>query len=336
MPRRRKQRKKPDPAATAERRNHSQPMEMTTRLAPTGSPATPTALRVVRSGWAFSIAVGVIVGVLIAWWMLPNSPGNAEAAQPIAVLDAPDYHSLLIDPQDVDHVLFGSHSGIQESRDGGFTWQTGSLANADAMIMAASPNAPETVYVAGHDVLQTSHDGGASWQPVAHNLPGTDIHGFAQSPADPQRLYAFVVGFGGFTSPDGGATWEPFGSQPPGSSHLVLASNGTDFYAATEVGISKSSDHGASWEPLEEQPGKVTVFSLAVSADDPQTIYVGTPIGLIRSTDGGEIWASVGPPSVPVLAIAVAPSDAAHVLVLSDEGSVYRSDDGGTTWQSPR
>lgn len=336
MPRKRQQRQTPDPAAAEERRNHSQLMEVTARLAPAGSPAIPTALRAVRSGWAFPIAIGVIVGVLVSWWMLTNSRSDAEAAQPIAVLDAPDYHSLLIDPQDVDHVLFGSHSGIQESRDGGFTWQTGSLLNADAMIMAASPNAPETIYVAGHDVLQASHDGGASWQPVAHNLPGTDIHGFAQSPADPQRLYAFVVGFGGLTSPDGGATWEPFGSQPPGSSYLVLASNGTDLYAATDAGISKSSDHGASWEVLEEQPGQVTIFSLAVSADDPQAIYAGTPIGLIRSRDGGESWITVGPRGVPVLAIAVTPGDSARILILSDEGSVYRSDDGGTTWQSPR
>lgn len=296
------------------------------------------ARRIGWSGWVIPIAVGVVAGSLIAWWMWSSRTGSSEveAAQPIATIEASDYHSLLVDPQDAQHVLFGSHEGTQESRDGGFTWQPGSLRGVDAMIMAASPNAPEMIYAAGHDVFQVSRDGGASWQPVTHDLPGTDIHGFAQNPTDPQRLYAFVVGAGGLTSADGGSTWEPFASQPPGGSYVVLASNGTDLYAATDAGIAKSRDHGATWESLATQPGKVTVLSLSVSASNPQTIYIGTPVGIIRSTDGGEKWTSIGPSSVSALALAVTPGDPGRVLLLSDMGAVYLSDDGGTTWQTPR
>jgi len=78
---------------------------------------------------------------------------SATAAQPIATLNAPDVHSLLIDPVNPDRVLFGSHAGVQESLDGGLTWQPGTLRNADAMSMAVSPKEATTLYVAGHDVL---------------------------------------------------------------------------------------------------------------------------------------------------------------------------------------
>lgn len=290
------------------------------------------------SEWAIVAAVGVLIGGLVAWWIWGSGTGTneVETAEPIANVQAPDYHSLLLDPQDAERVLFGSHDGIQESHDGGFTWQAGTLHGVDAMIMATSPRAPETIYVAGHDVFEVSRDGGRSWRPMSHDLPGTDIHGFAQNPADPERLYAFVVGAGGFTSADGGSSWDPFASYPPGGSYLVLASNGEHLFAATDAGIARSTDHGATWEPLPSQPGKVTTFSLAVSADDPKVIYVGTPGGAFRTTDGGESWSLIGPANVPVLAVTITPGDPERIVVLNDRGAIYRSDDGGRSWLSPQ
>jgi len=61
----------------------------------------------------------------------------------------------------------------------------------------------------------SSADGGATWQPVRHNLPGTDIHSFAMSPDDPDRLYAFVNGGGLFGSLNGGQIWQQLGQMPP-------------------------------------------------------------------------------------------------------------------------
>ncbi len=296
---------------------------------------TTSALRRSAYRWAIPIAVGIVIGSLIAWWMWIARSGTDEvaAAQPIAIITAPDYHSLLIGPGDENHVLFGSHEGTQESRDGGLTWQAGSLRGVDAMILTSSPEAPETIFAAGHDVFHVSRDGGDTWQPVTHDLPGTDIHGFAQDPEDPQRLYAFVVGAGVLTSADGGASWAPLPTQPPGGSYVVLAASGDELYAATDAGIASSQDRGQTWIPLETQPGKVTVLSLAVSVTNPDVIYVGTPSGAFRSTDGGSSWDAIGPSGVAVLSIALTSDDAEKLLILADRGAVYRSHDAGTTWR---
>lgn len=289
--------------------------------------------------WAapLAIAAAILVG-LIAWWVMSSFAGNDSAdsasnVQPIATLDSADFHSLLVDPQDPEHVLFGSHAGIQESRDSGFTWEDGELRNADAMQLAASPKAPETLYATGHDVFQVSQDSGQTWQPVMHDLPGTDIHGFAQDPDTPQRLYALVMGAGILTSGDGGTTWKPLPTQLSGGGmHIALASSAGSLYAATDTGLMVSRDNGQSWQTLPSQPSG-GIISLAAPVSDPQTLYAGTPSGLAKSTNGGESWTNLGPEGVPVLAIAVTPSDSDRVFLLSDEGAVYRSVDGGATWR---
>ena len=284
----------------------------------------------------FTIAAMVVVGLAVLWAVssvINNREGTAGSAQPIAALNTPDFHSLLVDPQDPEHLVFGSHSGIHESHDGGFTWEAGALRDTDAMQLSASPNAPATIYATGHDVFQVSRDGGQTWQPLEHNLPGTDIHGFAQDLADPQRLFAFIVGAGVYTSRDGGTTWAPLTAQPPGGSmHVALAANGGSIYAATGAGLMVSRDGGQSWDSVETQPSG-QIMSLAIAASDPRTLYAGTPNGLTRSSDGGASWIDLGPDGVVALAVAVTPTDADRVFLLSDQCGIFRSDDAGATWR---
>lgn len=321
------------------------PRIQTSRASASGTKRSKTGARVShrrRSGWSrsglqFAVVAVVVTLGLFTWWIVSSRGHDATApvAQPIATLDTPDFHSLLVDSQNPEHIVFGSHAGIQESRDGGFSWEDGALRNADAMQLSASPKAPTTLYATGHDVFQISRDGGQTWQRVENNLPGTDIHAFAQDPDDPQRLYAFVVGMGIFTSDDGGTAWSPLTTQPPGGDMpIALAANPTTLYVATQTGLLSSSDGGVTWKTLPEQPGS-GVMSLAISAVDTQILYAGTPTGLAKSVDNGATWINLGPSDLPVLALAVAPSDPNRVLFITEGSGVYRSDDGGLTWRTP-
>lgn len=292
--------------------------------------------------WGVELATfaAVVAVGLIAWWLFSFLNGGddetgAGGARPIATLKSPDIHSLLVDPNDAGHILFGSHSGIQESKDGGFTWEPGSLRNTDAMGMAVSPQAPATLYAAGHNVFQVSRDGGQTWQSAQHNLPGLDLHAFAQDPNDPLRLYTVVAGMGLFTSGDGGTAWTPLPASPPGGMPGALAAGSAALYATTASGVVVTRDGGATWESLTAPPGG-GVIALAVAAADPRTIYAATSSGLAKSTDAGKSWLSIGPARIPALALAVAPSDPNRVLFVAEGGGVYRSDDGGASWLAPR
>lgn len=294
---------------------------------------SPRRLRLVG---LLALATAIVGGGLFVGLRLDDAEGGAGPGEPapIARMDTPDVHSLVIDPADPDRVLFGSHAGIMESRDGGFTWEDGSLRGKDAMSMATSAHDPTTIYVTGHDVFEVSRDGGATWQPLVHDLPGTDIHAFAQDPLAPSVLYALVAGDGLFRSENGGTNWTPLGSQPPGDSPTALAADGTRVYAAAGGRINVSVDDGAAWQPLTAQPAGAAT-SLATALGDTLVIYAGTENGLARSDDGGASWAELGPVGVPALALAVAPSDPTRVEFVARGGGVYRSDDGGATWRAP-
>jgi len=298
------------------------------------APGKPADRGVQPNPWGrLTVPLGVVAVALIAvatWWVSAsvNSDGPVTS---IAVLDTPDFHSLLVDPANPDRILFGSHAGIQESLDGGFTWIDGTLRDTDAMQWTASSQDPATVYATGHDVFQVSRDGGQTWEPRAHDLPGTDIHGFAQDPGDPQRLYVSVVNYGMFTSGDGGATWQSLPVEPPGSG--VLAAGPGVLYSGVGPDVVASRDSGATWNVVATLASG-QVISLAVSSGEPQTMYAGTPNGIARSMDAGATWTALGPDGIPVLAVAVSPADSGQVLIVSNEGAVYRTDDGGETWRS--
>jgi ribosomal protein S18 acetylase RimI-like enzyme len=84
----------------------------------------------------------------------------------------------------------------------------------------------------------------------------------------------------------------------------------------------------------------VGVQCVAVDPHDGNRIYAGTfDQGVFLSADGGRSWSAAGDgiPHTRVLSIAVSPSDRSDgigaVLAGTEASSLYRSRDGGMTWQ---
>ena len=251
-------------------------------------------------------------------------------SRPIATLDTPDVHALIWSPTEPNTIFFGHHNGLLKSIDGGRTWQPTSLTNADAMSLATSPKAPTRMYAAGHGIFRRSDDGGATWTEPVGDLQGADIHGFAQNPADPDRLYALVADRGILTSPDAGATWIPVSSAPSHGA-LAVSADGQTLLLGTGFSVQESSDHGASWKPSgAELPGNAQVLGLAV---DPagNRIFAATSLGLYQRRGGGTTWEPT-PLTGVILTVAISPVQPNSVLVVDDQKRVFRSDDGGATW----
>lgn len=280
-------------------------------------------------------AAGILALYLVLW-------RGTDTGQGIALLRTEDFHALAFSPDNPDVVFFGHHNGVMRSDDGGRTWQRlVERRNFDAMGLAVNPAKPSQVYLAGHLILQVSNDGGTSWQPVPHNLPDSDIHGFAMSPDDPGRLYAFVVRYGLFTSADGGSRWEKLSDRLPEDVMALAAStSGVLFAGSMERGVWKSTDSGKTWTSSSAGFGGAGVTSLAVAPTAPETIYSGTNTGLYRSDDGGRNWRQQPFPGRFPVALAISPSNPLVILTVDfvrrGEGRVYRSEDGGVTWGQAR
>ena len=130
------------------------------------------------------------------------------------------------------------------------------------------------------------------------------------------------------------------------------------FYMGCVGGVWKTEDGGAYWENISDGYFKTSaVGAIGVSDSDPNVIYVGMgecnvavprlqwtaqADGVYRSTDGGRSWANVGLKSTQHIArIRIHPEDPdlvyaavlGHLEGDDDERGVFRSKDGGATWE---
>jgi len=284
-----------------------------------------------RTRAAAAVAViGLGVAALVSYLALsgPNE-GALGSATAWSRLGTADVHSLAFDRTDAQHIYFGHHNGLLESRDGGRTWVPTALTGADAMNVRAGPGS--VLQIAGHGVYAETNDGGRTWMPVPNDLPGNDLHAFVIDPADPAHEWAYVVGFGLFESTDHGRHWE---SRQAGDWPVltVTKSSGTTMLVGVSAaGLGASSD-GRTWQPLAVPTGQIA--SLAAAADG-SVLLAGTTQGLYRSVDAGKSWQPTGFTGLAIT-VAVAPSDPRVIGLVDDKTRFFRSEDGGATWPAPQ
>jgi len=152
--------------------------------------------------------------------------------------------------------------------------------------------------------------------------------------------------------------WRSIGPFRGGRSTAVagVASQPMVFYfGGTGGGVWKTSDGGINWEPVSDGSvfGTGSVGAIGLSDSDPNTIYVGmgeSPIrgnvshgdGVYKSTDGGKTWKHIGLEDTRQISrIRVHPKNPdivylaaqGHVWAPNQQRGVFRSKDGGKTWE---
>ncbi|MGH9776525.1 MAG: WD40/YVTN/BNR-like repeat-containing protein [Candidatus Acidiferrales bacterium] len=127
----------------------------------------------------------------------------------------------------------------------------------------------------------------------------------------------------------------------------------TFYFGAVAGGVWKTTDGGLTWVPLTDKTPIMSVGAIAVAPSDPNVIYVGTGEsclrgnisfgdGMYKSVDAGKTWAHIGLEDTQHIArIVVDPKNSDVVFVAAFghaygsnvERGVFRSADGGKTWQ---
>ncbi len=285
-----------------------------------------------RRPWLIPLIFGGFVLLVLAAlvWSRGMQTTRARVPQPIATLHTQDFHSLVWSATEPNTVFFGHHQGLLKSTDGGHTWQPTALTQVDAMTLASSPQAPQRMYAAGHGIFRRSEDGGATWTAPQSQLQGADIHGFTQSPVDPNSLYAVVMGQGLFKSTDGGTAWTLLAADAPPGTALAMSVDGRTLFLGTATAVQQSMDGGATWtQHGTALPPNAQVLALAVQPGTG-TLFAATAAGLYRQLETGS-WTPTTLHS-PILAVAMSPLQPQTVLAVNAQGEVYRSGDGGASW----
>src|SRR5688572_23171710 len=154
-----------------------------------------------------------------------------------------------------------------------------------------------------------------------------------------------------------GMKWRSIGPDRGGRSIAVAGSAARPneyFFGAVGGGVWKSDDFGNTWTPVSDNFFRTSsVGALAVAPSNPDVVYAGMGEscfrgnilqgdGIYKSTDAGKTWTHIGLENTETVSkIRVHPTnpDLVYAAVLghaygpNPERGVFRSRDGGKTWQ---
>ncbi len=225
--------------------------------------------------------------------------------------------------------------GVWKSANGGQTW--------DAVF------ADQSVASIGAVTIDPSDDN-TVWVGTGEDNPRNDVS----------------YGDGVYKTIDGGKTWTKMGLgetkqisrivvDPHDRNHVVVGAQGDLFADSTERGAYVTEDGGKTWTKSLYVGPMSGVSDLAMDMQNPNVVYAGMwqfrrqpwtftsggdDDGLYKSTDGGKTWAKLTGHGLPTdtvgrIGLAVAPSDGNRVyaLIESKQGILWRSTDGGNSWE---
>ena len=246
---------------------------------------------------------------------------SEDAGQTWRLVDSPlsDYcvWALAIDPVDPDIMFAGTGTPtpatIFRSTDGGKSWGKRPVEVAEECPavgiprvtgIAIDPDDSQSIWVGFEvDGVRRSTDGGDTWRSINGSIPNPDVHNVAVA-AGPPKTVVVVVNNDVYTSVDDGATWKSIGVR--------------DSFPLTYP------------RGINVQPGNTNVIFLTLGDTTPGRTGV-----VMRSMDTGKTWENLSLPVEPNTAMWVVnsqPYDPNVVFAGSRYGYLYRSNDGGNSW----
>jgi photosystem II stability/assembly factor-like uncharacterized protein len=219
--------------------------------------------------------------------------------------------------------------------------------------------------------VDSSLYGGLRWRMIGPFRGGRSI-AVSGVEGQPNLFYFGAVGGGLWKSANAGETWEPiFDGQPIGSIGALAVSQSSPnvIYVGTGEadfrsnitygnGVYKSTDGGKTWNDIGLRASQ-HVSRIVVDPRNPQIVLVaamgsaygpGEERGVFRSTDGGVTWKKVlyKDPDTGAIDVQFDPdnSQTVYAALVYDRrppwstyapttkgGTIYKSSDGGATWQ---
>ncbi|GAB5416837.1 MAG: T9SS type A sorting domain-containing protein [Crocinitomicaceae bacterium] len=246
--------------------------------------------------------------------------------------------------------------GVWRSTDGGATWASynSGMGNRTVYEILMDPtNSNRLIASTNGSRVYRSTDGGATW---TFSGAGTNAKDIAFKPGDPNTIYAGGTQFS--VSTDGGVSFAVNGTIPTESRYAIGVSADQPNYVyliggdgGGLTGIHQSTDSGVTFTTQATTPnllgygttggtGSQAWYDLVMVADpsDANTLYIGG-VNIWKSTDAGVNWTIVahwtgsgGADDVHADQHALDFSPLNGDLYNGNDGGIYVTSDGGTTW----
>ncbi len=260
------------------------------------------------------------------------------------------------------YAVNSSDMDVFKSTDKGDNWtstNTPFISPASPWAVAVDPNDPDIVYVGTHYYkgrFYKSSNAGSTWSIKTIGLPPSVPSGIVIDPRN-SNVYAGLSEGGVCKSTDKAESWQ-LSSQGMNNTFindLTTYPNSSEIAYAAIKGeghhLAKTTDGGTSWDYL--TGSSTNRGAVAIDPQTPTTLFTGfgwdlrtNPICYLeKSTDGGHSWTNtgylfyqIGTVWLGVSDIWVNPGDSNTILVAVagfgvNGGGVYKSTNGGNTWE---
>jgi photosystem II stability/assembly factor-like uncharacterized protein len=211
------------------------------------------------------------------------------------------------------------------------SWRfAGPFRGGRVLAVAGTPGKPFTYYFGAVDggVFKTA-DGGTTWTPLFQHEPTASIGALAVAPSNPRIIYAgtgecairsdITYGDGMYRSDDGGKTWRHIGLtgtrhigsiliSPTDPGTVLVAALGHAYGPNPERGVYLTTDGGKTWKHTLFVDAKTGCVDLARDPGRPDLVYA------VAWNTHRTPWFQYAP-------------------VEGAGSAIYRSEDGGRTWE---
>ncbi|GAA4467974.1 hypothetical protein [Novipirellula rosea] len=280
---------------------------------------------------------------------------------------------VVVDPLRLELVYCGTmDQGLWRSDDAGRSWRKAGngIVHQRVLSVAVSPlqrvNGRGVVYVGTEpSAVFRSEDGGETWRNCVglSKLPSSNEWSFPPRPDTHHarwihpdahvegRLYVAIEAGALIRSTDGGGTWTDRVPTGPIDTHQLVTHLSTPgrLYSAAGDGYFESLDFGDSWQQLEEELEHRYAWSVAVDSADPECRIISSAASPQRShfkadaesfiyrRTANSQWQQVNVglpnPSGRRTAVLAAHPSEPHNFFTVWESDLFRSIDGGESWQ---
>ena len=219
----------------------------------------------------------------ISWAPLPSVNDDAQFREWMGTVqdgtpDGPKLHSIIVDPRDPSHLVFGmSGGGVHESRDAGRSWVTlmkglqvvegfdaGNISSHDPHCLRLCPGRPDRLYQQNHCGIYRLDRPGDTWQRIGSAMPRSvgDI-GFPMvvHPRDADTAWVFPM--------DGTDVWPR--TSPEGRPAAYVTRDAGGSWQRLDAGLPR---HQAWWTVKRQ--------AMTVDTQAEPALYLGTT--------SGELW----------------------------------------------
>lgn len=254
------------------------------------------------------------------------------------------FRGIVVDPTD-ENTIYNVDFEVQKSTDGGATWSNSfNGVHVDQHALAFNANVPGEVLLGNDGGFYKSSNNGNTWV-KDETLPitqfyriyaenGLRIYGGAQDNSTMRTLTG--------STDDWEIIYGGDGFQP-----LVDPNNSNIIYALSQYGnIGKSTNGGASFSNatngISGSDRKNWDTPLVFDPNDSNILYTGTQ-RVYKTTNGAGNWTPISPDLTDgdgggnlnfgtITTINVSTLDSNLIYVGTDDGNVWRTDDGGANW----